>query len=193
MKTYTTTQGETWDYINESQINRITGSGSDSPGTPGNSENPDGGSDGANISVGDTVTVKNGAKDYDGTQLHDWVYSYAPGFTVLEISKTKPDRIVIGIGDRVTAAVSVDDILLNGSGVKAGMPSNKGLNIQAVIAKLNFNSDGKDYILDCGSFEADEISAKGPPQTVTIKATSLSYKCDKKQYKSARSLGGVHT
>lgn len=166
---------DVYGWVNESQISKISGSGSGSPGTAESSENPDSGSGGANISVGDTVAVKSGAKDYDGTPLHDWVYSYAPGFTVLEISKTKPDRIVIGIGDRVTAAVSVDDILLNGNSVKAGIPSNKGLNIQAVIAKLNFNSDGKDYILDCGSFEADEISAKGPSQTVTIKATALPY------------------
>ncbi len=162
-------------WVNESQISKISEGTDGLPGTAGNSEKSENGSGEVNISIGDTVAVKNGAKDYDGIQLHDWVYSYAPGFTVLEISRTKPDRIVIGIGDQVTAAVSVDDILLNGRGVKAGTPSNKGLNIQAVIAKLNFNSDGKDYILDCGSFEADEISAKGPPQTVTIKATALSY------------------
>lgn len=163
---------DVYGWVNESQISHAKGG---SGSTEENSDSTDKAFESVNISVGDIVTVKNGAKDYDGTQLHDWVYSYAPGFTVLEISRTKPDRIVIGIGDQVTAAVSVDDILLNGSGVKAGTPSNKGLNITATIAQLNFNSDGKDYILDCGSFEADEISAKGPPQTVTIKATALPY------------------
>lgn len=131
---------------------------------------------GGNVpTIGSTVNVKSGAKDYNGVQLHDWVYSYAPGFTVLEISRTKPDRVVIGIGDQVTAAVRAEDLLINGSGAKAGTASNKGLNITAAIVRLNFNSDGKDSVLDCGSFEADEISAKGPPQTVTVKATSLPY------------------
>lgn len=153
---------DVYGWVNESQISGGSGSSDKSSG-------------GANIAVGDTVSVKNGAKDYDGTQLHDWVYSYSPGFTVLEISRTKPDRVVIGIGDQVTAAMRTEDLLINGEGIKAGAPSNKGLNISAVIAQINFNSDGKDTILDCGSFEVDDISAKGPPQTVTLKATSLSY------------------
>lgn len=155
-------------WVNESQVSGLSGSSD-------NTEENSGSTEGVSIAVGDTVGVKSGAKDYNGTQLQDWVYTYSAGFTVLEISRTKPDRVVIGIGDQVTAAVNTADLLKNGSGVKSGTASNKGLSISAVIAQLNFNSDGKDYILDCGSFEVDDISAKGPPQTVTLKATSLAY------------------
>lgn len=134
------------------------------------------GSTGGAIKVGDKVTIRSGASDYDGTRLHTWVYSYPPGFTVLEISKSRPDRVVIGIDGKVTAAMRVSDLMtLGGNGANTGTPSNKGLTISAVIVKCNFNSDGKDTILDCGTFEADDISAKGPPQTVTIRATSLPY------------------
>lgn len=51
----------------------------------------------------------------------------------------------------------------------------KGLKISAVIVLRNGNNDGKDIVLDCGQFELDSIDAQGPPATVTIKATSLSY------------------
>lgn len=156
---------DVYGWVNESQIS----------GGSGSVDSTDENSGGVSIAAGDTVNVKSGAKDYDGTQLHEWVYSYSPGFTVLEISRTKPDRVVIGIDGQVTAAMNTADLLINGSGVKSGTASNKGLSISAVIAKLNFNSDGKDYILDCGTFEVDDISAKGPPQTVTLKATSLAY------------------
>lgn len=160
---------DVYGWVNESQISSDTAENSDF------SDNSSEGSGGAKIAAGDIVSVKNGAKDYNGVQLHDWVYSYSPGFTVLEISRTNPDRIVIGIGDNVTAAVRAKDLLNDGKSVSAGLPSNKGLSVSAVIAQLNFNSDGKDFILDCGSFEIDDISAKGPPQTITLKATSLPY------------------
>lgn len=161
---------DVYGWVNESQISRAAGDSDNAiESSDGAAENSEG------VSIGDIVSVKNGAKDYNGIQLHDWVYSYSPGSTVLEISRTKPDRVVIGIGDKVTAAVKISDILKNGKSVSAGLPSNKGLSFSAVIAQLNFNSDGKNYILDCGSFELDDISAKGPPQTITLKATSLPY------------------
>lgn len=71
------------------------------------------------------------------------------------------------------------------SGSKAGtsagksgtvqVPTGKGLKISAVIVLRNGNNDGKDVVLDCGQFELDSIDAQGPPATVTIKATSLSF------------------
>ena len=53
--------------------------------------------------------------------------------------------------------------------------SAKGLKISAVIALCNGADNGKDVVLDCGQFELDSIESSGPPATVTIKATSLSY------------------
>lgn len=51
----------------------------------------------------------------------------------------------------------------------------KGLRIQAVIVRQNWNGDGKDDTLECGQFELDSVVAQGPPNTVTLKATSLPY------------------
>lgn len=55
------------------------------------------------------------------------------------------------------------------------------MKIQAAILRENWNSDGKDKLLDCGEFELDSVSADGPPATVTIKATSLPYSAKVRQ------------
>lgn len=63
----------------------------------------------------------------------------------------------------------------SGGTVSEAVQSAKGLKISAAIILCNGNGDGKDAMLDCGQFELDSISAQGPPATVTIKATSLSF------------------
>jgi phage protein D len=59
----------------------------------------------------------------------------------------------------------------------------KGLRIQSVIVRENWNSDGKDKVLDCGQFELDNVDASGPPATITIKGTSLPYVAQIRQVK----------
>ena len=59
------------------------------------------------IKVGSRVKVKSGARDYTGKSLADFVYNTV--YTVLEISC---DRVVIGIGKAVTAAVRAADLSL---------------------------------------------------------------------------------
>ncbi|MEN6437014.1 MAG: SH3 domain-containing protein [Syntrophobacter sp.] len=62
----------------------------------------------------------------------------------------------------------------------------KGLSIQAVIVRKNWNSDGKDKVLDCGQFELDSMDADGPPATITIKGTSLPFKSHIRQTKKSK-------
>lgn len=57
------------------------------------------------LKPGDTVMVNNGAKTYEGMTLASWVYKMV--YDVLEV---KGDRVVIGIGKAVTAAVRVSDL-----------------------------------------------------------------------------------
>ncbi|GHU42180.1 hypothetical protein FACS1894111_05660 [Clostridia bacterium] len=49
----------------------------------------------------------------------------------------------------------------------------KGAEISTVIIQKNWESDGKDRVLECGTFEIDSLDASGPPAGVSIKATSL--------------------
>ena len=128
------------------------------------------------ISVGDSVMIREGAIDCSGVQLQDWVYTYT-GFTVISVGVTNPDRIVVGIDGEITAAVKREDIIINGSqaaGASSG-GATVGATISASIIQRNWDSDGKDKVLDCGTFQVDTIKAGGPPAKVTLKSTSLSY------------------
>lgn len=59
------------------------------------------------IKVGSKVRVNKGAKTYDGVGLAAFVYS-----TVYDVIQINGDRIVIGIGKAVTAAVRLGDLTL---------------------------------------------------------------------------------
>ena len=60
----------------------------------------------ATIKVGDKVRVKSGAKTYDGKSLASFVYT-----RVYDVIEVKGDRVVIGIGSAVTAAVKMSDLI----------------------------------------------------------------------------------
>lgn len=60
------------------------------------------------------------------------------------------------------------------------------LQIQAVIVADNWNTDGKQQILDCGIFELDNIKFSGPPSTLTLKATSLPFSKAIRQTKKSK-------
>lgn len=59
----------------------------------------------------------------------------------------------------------------------------KGTEIHAMVIQKNPYSDGKDKVLDCGVFEIDSVSYTGPPQKLSIKATSIPYKAELRQTK----------
>lgn len=61
-----------------------------------------------------------------------------------------------------------------------------GFGIQAVIARENWNGDGKDEILDTGFFELDTVDASGPPNTINIKGTSLPFASSIRQTEKSR-------
>jgi N-acetylmuramoyl-L-alanine amidase len=58
------------------------------------------------IKVGDKVQVKNGAKTYIGENLASFVYN-----TVYDVIQVNGDRVVIGLGKTVTAAMHVNDLI----------------------------------------------------------------------------------
>ena len=51
----------------------------------------------------------------------------------------------------------------------------KGAMLHALIVQKNWDSTGKDKVLDCGMFEVDSVDGSGPPAKVNIKGTSLPY------------------
>lgn len=131
------------------------------------------------INTGDTVRVKEGAADFNGGRLAPFVYN--TDFSVLEIGRLNPNRIVIGIDDAVTAAVHIDNLTKNGSGNTFNTNTAaetksifKGAVIEASVIQKNFNTDGKETILNCGTFQIDSINYSGFPSRIKINATSLS-------------------
>ena len=60
------------------------------------------------------------------------------------------------------------------------------LNMEARIIRENWNGDGKDVILPCGSFELDSVTAGGPPSTVTVKGTSLAFSSSIRQTEKSK-------
>ena len=59
----------------------------------------------SSIKVGDRVKVKSGAKDYNGTKLSSAVYS-----NIYNVIQINGDRVVIGKGSVVTAAISKSNL-----------------------------------------------------------------------------------
>ena len=55
-----------------------------------------------------------------------------------------------------------------------------------MIARTNFHGDGRDDLLDCGTFELDSVNCSGPPAVITIKATSLPVTARIRQTKKTR-------
>lgn len=51
----------------------------------------------------------------------------------------------------------------------------KGAEITAVVIQKNWDSTGRDKVLDCGTFELDSVDASGPGAKVDLKATSIPY------------------
>lgn len=78
-----------------------------------------------------------------------------------------------------------------GSGDTEGN-SSTGLSIEAVIVRQNWNTDGKDMALNCGTFELDTVDCDGPPAEVTIKATSLPFNAQIRQTKKNRGWEKYH-
>lgn len=106
-----------------------------------------------------------------GTQIE--VYSISNGWATISYSGK-------------TAYVSMNYLEAVISGKNTSNTGIKGLSIQSLFVRKNWNGDGKDDVLDCGQFELDSVDADGPPSTITIKGTSLPYGTQIRQTKKSK-------
>lgn len=97
----------------------------------------------SSLAVGTKVMVKQGAKDYNGVQLQSWVYDYK-GFTVIEIGKSNPNRVVFGIDGAVTAAIHADNLLIDGRTATTNSNGNTASGF-AVGDSVMMKQGAKDY------------------------------------------------
>lgn len=84
--------------------------------------------------------------------------------------------------------------LVENSGGNTETSTGKGpstvLKIGCAIVRENRDGDGKDAVLDCGSFELDTVNVSGPPSVVVLKATSLPYTASIRQTEKTRAWEG---
>lgn len=146
---------------------------------------------------GYTVTAKSGLniRSGPGTSYAKYgSFAYGAAVSVEEISGGWAKISYNG----KTAYVAAEYLKAEGSGssdssgASAEVDKIKGLSIQAAILRCNWNGDGKDSLLDCGQFELDSVQASGPPNTVTIKATSLPYSSTIRQMKKSKAWEGYY-
>ena len=69
--------------------------------------------------------------------------------------------------------------------------ASKGVEISAVIVQKNWESNGKDRVLDCGVFEIDTVDGSGPPAKATIKAVH-SLQVHRADAEENESMGELH-
>ena len=117
---------------------------------------------------------------FDGTDITSDIAPYLLSVTYIDNDDSEGDDLQLQLQDR-------DKIWLN-SWLPAAVETAAGnnLKIRGTIIAENWASDGKDQSLDCGEFELDSVNAKGPPNTVTIKATSLPYSSQIRQTKKSK-------
>lgn len=103
-------------------------------------------------------------------------------------SNTHPYHLISQDGKKVYGWVNASDV--EGGTVTTKKTTKesekrafKGTEIHAMVIQKNPYSDGKDKVLDCGVFEIDSVSYTGPPQKLSIKATSIPYKAELRQTK----------
>lgn len=65
------------------------------------------------------------------------------------------------------------------------------ITLNPTITQENWNGDGKTMSLACGNFELDDISMKGPPQQVTMKATALAFTTGTRNVKKSRAWENI--
>ena len=151
------------------------------------------GTAGAGIQVGDEVDFT-GSRHYVSSTGNQG-YAAKPGparVTLHNPGSLHPWHVVHTDGtSNVYGWVNESDVRPRGSTAlseteSAAEVTETGFLISAVIVRENWASDGKDELLECGTFELDSVKASGPPGTVTMKATSLPYAAQLRQTEKSR-------
>jgi phage protein D len=107
---------------------------------------------------------------FDGSDISADLKPFLMSLSYTDNSEGETDDLQIQIQDR-------DGVWLY-NWLDRSIQSNdaKGIKIKAAIITENWKGGlGEDVELDCGEFELDSIQVKGPPSTITFKATSLPF------------------
>ena len=109
---------------------------------------------------------------FSGVDITEAMKPYFLSLTYTDQEEDETDELQIKLQD--AEGIWMKDWLTEIVNAAAAKTSG-GVAIQAVIARLNWEGDGKDDLLDTGSFEPYSVVCESPPSTVTIRATSLPF------------------
>lgn len=129
---------------------------------------------------------------FSGADISADIAKYLQTLTYTDNESDEADDLQIKLDDREGIWLTkwlntaIQATAGSGSSGKGTESSIKGACIEAAIVRENWNGDGKDLALSCGSFELDSVSASGPPSSITLKSTSLPFKSIMRQTKKSR-------
>ena len=103
---------------------------------------------------------------FDGVDISTDINRYLQSLSYTDNEQDETDDLQLTLDDREGVWLGN---WLNTPG------ASKGAELAAVIVQKNWNSDGKDRVLDCGTFQIDSVDGSGPPSKVTIKGGSIPY------------------
>jgi phage protein D len=102
----------------------------------------------------------------DGVDISADMNKYLISMTYTDHEEDKTDDLQINLDDR--EGIWLTDWLAADNG-------KKGAVVSAVIIQKNWESNGGDRVLPCGTFSIDSVDGSGPPSVAGIKATSLPF------------------
>lgn len=122
---------------------------------------------------------------FDGINITADIQPYILSVTYTDNEEDEADDLQIKLQDRESIWLNkwIDKMI--GAAASSKMEKS-GLSIQAAFARKNWKGTGLDDVLDTGSLEFDTLDVSGPPNVITIKATSLPFSSQIRQTKKSR-------
>lgn len=123
---------------------------------------------------------------FDGVDITSSIRPYLLSVSYTDNEEDETDDLQITLQDR--GRIWTEQWLMDAIEAAAA----EKLSIEAVLLRENQHSNGRDVLLPFGTFELDTVEASGPPNKITIKATSLPFHAQSARQKSQRRGKGTH-
>lgn len=121
---------------------------------------------------------------FDGVDITRSIRPYLLSVSYTDNEEDETDDLQITLQDR--GRIWTEQWLMDAIEAAAA----EKLSIEAVLLRENQHSNGKDVLLPFGTFELDTVEASGPPNKITIKATSLPFHAAIRQTKKSKAWEG---
>lgn len=117
---------------------------------------------------------------FGGVDITKTIQPYLLSVSYTDNEEDESDSLQIKLQDREDLWLSdwLEDVIEAASAEK--------LEMDCVFVRENWHTNGSDEVLPCGLFELDSVSAASPPNTISIKGTSLPFSGQVRQTKKSK-------